>query len=106
MIEKVVRKVAEQWMDKNLQSIVSKVMGLDLPDNATMTQAQFICAIGRYCRSIDDSLTSDELHGIGLRVVNSFLNEEKISFGDLEYSWTRLDAYILAREYETDHWEG
>lgn len=49
--------------------------------------------------------TRPEAHALAMSTAAQYLADEKIAFGDPDYSWTRSAAEDVAEEYEFRHWE-
>lgn len=84
--------------------IIREHLGADLPDNAPMTEVQFLTAMGqRFARA--GIKTGDECRKYALDTLTAYLTDEKIEFGDPAYGWDRTCAHTVAEEMEIDHWE-
>lgn len=53
----------------------------------------------------DRSMKFQAAKALAISTVRQYLRDEKIKFGDTNYDWSWEGAKIIAREYETDHWE-
>jgi hypothetical protein len=86
-----------------LEQAVDRVLGTNLPDDAPMTETQFIWAMAQHLRwrgakaSFALPLASGALRQL--------LKDERIDYGAHSYLWDRNAARIAADEYEADHWE-
>jgi hypothetical protein len=78
-------------------------LGVDLRDNAPMTETQFWFAMcQRFAR---ENVTPDEAGKYAADTLRAYLRDEKIAFGDPSYAWDRHAARTIAEQYEIDHWE-
>jgi hypothetical protein len=84
--------------------VIHDRLGVDLPDDAPMTEVQFLVAMAqRFAQA--GVKTPAECRALARNSLAAFLADEKIEFGDPEYGWDRGCAHIVAEEMEIEHWE-
>lgn len=66
---------------------------------------QFVCEIGRHFKRVDPTMSNRGTYELAVSTLREYLADEKISFGDPEYSWDRAGAIAIAQQWQTDHWE-
>lgn len=87
-----------------LETAIDNVLGVTLPDNAPMTETQFVMAMcQRFAKA--GVKTPRECQDLAWRTLRYWLAEEKIAFGHPDYSWDRNGARELVEEIELQHWE-
>lgn len=109
-IDKAVQRGVAKAVDREfapggiIARAVDDALGVNLPDNAPMTETQFVMAMcQRFAKA--GVKTTDECRTLAWRTLGVFLADEKIPFGHPDYSWDRSGARELVEEIELQHWE-
>ncbi|KQT08493.1 hypothetical protein ASG40_11470 [Methylobacterium sp. Leaf399] len=76
----------------------------DLRDAVALTRTQFIIAMAVEIGK-SGNLPAGEPLRLASRAYHAFEDDTGASFGDPEHAWDQDAARIIAREYETAHWE-
>ena len=108
-LDRTVGDVVPRWFDREMKdggkvaNIIDDVLGVNLPDDATMTQTQFTFAMVQTLVKAGVGVAG--ARRMAVETLGDMLKDCQIKFGDSDYAWDREGARTVCQEYQFQYWE-